>query len=185
MSQANLLSRTRPGRTIRGWANAQADAYRSDTDEPRPLGGYVRAMSVYGAAVGVLTATAAATGRRGPSRVTPWDVLLTGMATHKMARIIAKDSVTTPLRAPFTTYEAATGEAEVAEEVREHGGWKHAAGELVTCPFCLAQWIATGFVAGHVFFPQFTRLAATVFASVAVSDYLQLGYAGAQKLAEG
>ena len=145
----------------------------------------MRALSTYSGVVGALVAAGVATGRRGPERVSPWDVALTGIATHKMARIIAKDSVTTPLRAPFTAYQDAAGDAEVKEEIREHGTWKHATGELLTCPFCLAQWIATGFVAGHVFAPHFTRLAATVFASVALSDYLQLGYAALQRAAEG
>ena len=49
--------------------------------------------------------------------------------------------MTSPLRAPFTRFEGASGHAEVAEEVREHGGVKHAVGELLTCPFCLAQWV--------------------------------------------
>ena len=38
------------------------------------------------------------------------------MATHKLSRIIAKDPVTSPLRAPFTTFEGTSGPAELAEE---------------------------------------------------------------------
>ncbi len=93
------------------------------------------------------------TGRRAPARITPWDVVLLGTATHKLTRILAKDAVTSPLRAPFVQYKGASGESELAEEVREHGGTKHAVGELLTCPFCLAQWVATTFVAGWVFAP--------------------------------
>src|SRR6266568_6180594 len=50
-------------------------------------------------------------------------------------RLITKDPVTSPLRAPFTVFEGQEGQAELKEEVRGHGARK-AVGELVTCPFC-------------------------------------------------
>lgn len=171
-------------RRIETWAANQARAYREDTAEARPIGGYLAALGVYSAAVAGLTGLARKTGRRGPSSVTPWDVVLIGVATHKLSRTVAKDAVTSPARAPFVHFERAAGEGEVVEDARYHGGPKHAAAELLTCPFCLAQWVATGFVAGWVFIPRFARLAALTMAGVAVSDYLQLGYAALQKAAE-
>ena len=66
--------------------------------------------------------------------------------------------------------------ARAAEEVREHGGVKHAVGELLTCPFCLAQWVGTGFVLGYVTAPRATRLAALTMTMVAGSDVLQFIY---------
>jgi hypothetical protein len=102
-------------------------------------------------------------------------VLLT-VATFRTARTVAKDPVTSPLRAPFTSYQGTSGEAEVAEEVREHGGVKHAIGELVTCPFCLAQWVATGFVFAYIAAPKATRLAALTMTAVAGADVLQFVY---------
>ncbi len=101
-----------------------------------------------------------------------------------MARTLAKDSVTSPLRAPFTHYREAAGDAELAEDVRGDGT-RHAIGELVTCPFCLAQWVATAFTMGMVFAPGATRLAATTTTAVAGSDFLQLAYAWGQRKAEG
>src|SRR5919112_1443499 len=83
-------------------------------------------------------------------------------------------------RAPFTSFRGASGEAEIAEEVREHGGVKHAVGELLTCPFCLAQWVATGFVFGYATAPRATRLAALTMTLVAGSDVLQFAYDGIQ-----
>jgi hypothetical protein len=59
---------------------------------------------------------------------------------------------------------------------------EHAVGELITCPFCLAQWVATGFSIGWIFAPQATKLIASTFSSVAVADFLQFGYAAAQRL---
>jgi hypothetical protein len=84
--------------------------------------------------------------------------------------------VTAPIRAPFTSFQGASGEAEVAEEVREHGGVKHAIGELLTCPFCMAQWVGTGFVLAYVTAPRATRLAALTMTMVAGSDVLQFVY---------
>ena len=60
--------------------------------------------------------------------------------------------------------------------MREHGGVKHAVGELVTCPFCLAQWVGTAFVFGYVTAPRATRLAALTMTTVAGSDVLQFVY---------
>lgn len=165
------------------WYNRQATEYRAGED--RPIGGYVRAMGVYSGVTAAAIGMARLTGRRAPARVTPWDVVLLGTATHKLTRILAKDAVTSPLRAPFVRYRGPSGDSELAEEVREHGGTKHAVGELLTCPFCLAQWVATAFVAGSVFAPGITRLATATFAGVALSDFLQLAYATLQRTAEG
>jgi hypothetical protein len=49
-------------------------------------------------------------------------------------------------------------------------------GELLTCPFCLAQWVGTGFVLGYVTAPKATRLAALTMTMVAGSDILQFVY---------
>ena len=95
-----------------------------------------------------------ASGRELPERIPFGDAALLTVATFRLARRIAKDPVTAPLRAPFTRFEGPSGHAEVAEEVREHGGVKHAVGELLTCPFCLAQWVGTGFVFGYVTAPE-------------------------------
>jgi hypothetical protein len=168
---------------VTGWAHRQASTYRSDTAD-RPLGGYLGALGVYAAGVGGLTLAARAVGAGAPERITPLDLALLGLATHKTSRILSKDAVTSPLRAPFTVYEEPTGDAELSESPRTDSHGRHAVGELLTCPFCLAQWIATGFAAGLVFAPRFTRLAALVMSGTAVSDFLQLGYAALQDMAE-
>jgi Protein of unknown function (DUF1360) len=48
-----------------------------------------------------------------PSRVDGRDVLLLGVATHRLSRMIAKDPILSPIRAPFTTYKGTSGEAEL------------------------------------------------------------------------
>jgi hypothetical protein len=138
-------------------------------------------LGAYAGLAGGLAALAQLTGRRVPDRVDTRDVVLISIATHKLSRLLAKDSVTSPLRAPFTRYERPTGDAELGEQVRGTG-LRHSIGELISCPFCLGVWVASGFAAGLVLAPRLTRLAAATFTAVAVSDALQLGYAAAQQL---
>lgn len=54
-------------------------------------------------------------------------------------------------------------------------------GELVSCPFCLGQWVATGFPAGQLFAPTLTRVAAAVFTELAIADFLHFGYSLAEE----
>jgi hypothetical protein len=164
----------RIGAPVRRWARIQKHEYSQG--EPRPLGGDLGAMGVYLGLVSAGAAAVRAAGRVRPDRIPPGDAALLTIATFRLARRIAKDPVTSPLRAPFTTFQGPSGHAEVAEEVREHGGVKHAIGELLTCPFCLAQWVATGLVFGYVTAPRATRMAALTMTLVAGSDVLQFVY---------
>jgi hypothetical protein len=152
--------------------------------EDRPLRGYLLLDVAYVSLVGGLGLAARKRGVRLPERVSTGDLLLLGVATHKLARTVAKDAVTSPLRAPFNRYEGPAGPAELQEEIVADGV-PHAVGELVSCPFCLAQWIATGFVAGLVTAPRATRLVAATFTAVALSDFLQLAYSIAGQRAQG
>src|SRR3712207_3281687 len=164
----------RIGAPVRRWARTQKREYTDG--EARPLGADLGAMGVY---VGLVTAAATAvraSRRELPERIPGGDAALMTVATFRLARRIAKDPVTAPLRAPFVRFEGPSGHAEVAEEVREHGGVKHAVGELLTCPFFLAQWVGTGFVFGYVTAPKATRLAALTMTMVAGSDILQFVY---------
>jgi hypothetical protein len=164
----------RIGRPLRRWARVQQREYTQG--EPRPLGADLGAMGVYLGVVSAGVAAVRASGRELPQRIPLGDVALLTVATFRLSRRIAKDPVTSPLRAPFTVFRGASGEAEIAEEVREHGGVKHAVGELLTCPFCLAQWVATGLVVGYATAPRATRLAALTMTMVAGSDVLQFAY---------
>ncbi|MFF0345152.1 DUF1360 domain-containing protein [Kribbella sp. NPDC004875] len=166
---------------IADYVRSEADEYRQGAE--RPLGGYAVAMTVFAGLVGV---AGAVTALRGTSarRIAPYDVLLMTVGTQKLTRLVAKDAVTSPLRMPFTRYQDTGGPAEVMEEVREQGQLRHAVGELVSCPFCLAVWVATGFSIGFLFAPRLTRVVASTLTAVAGSDYLQLVYAYLQRAAE-
>ena len=163
---------------LQRWARTQRREYTNG--EERPLAGDLGAMTVYVGLVSAAAAAVRASGRELPERVPAADAALMTVATFRLARRIAKDPVTRPIRAPFTRFQGPSGHAEVAEEVREHGGVKHAVGELLTCPFCLAQWVGTAFVFSYVAAPKATRLAALTMTMVAGSDVLQFVYDGIQ-----
>lgn len=163
-------------------ARETAENYREGED--RPLGGYLVVMALFASIVAGAAGLVALTGRRLPPGIGPWDVLLITAGTHKLSRTITKDSVTSPLRAPFTQYEGTSAPAVLAESVRGHG-LRHSTGELLTCPFCSAQWIATAYAAGLVFAPDATRLTGMTMTAVAGSNWLQLAYARLQQSAKG
>jgi hypothetical protein len=99
------------------------------------------------------------------------DFATAALATHKIAQIITGERVTMALRAPFTRQRDEGRGGERKEVPKEHG-LHRAIGELLTCPYCLSPWIATGLMAGYVFAPIPTRAVSTVFAITAASDWL-------------
>lgn len=139
-------------------------------------------MGLYAGVAGGLAAVVRVTGRPVPQRPANADVVLLSIATHKLSRLLSKDAITSPLRAPFTRYDKPIGSGEVMEQVRDEGsGARHAIGELLSCPFCLAVWVATGLTGGLVLAPRLTRLVATALTAVAASDFLQMAYAVCQQ----
>jgi hypothetical protein len=152
------------------------------SDEPRPLGPYAAGVGVFSATFGGLAVHASRSGRL-PERVAPSDVVALGVATHKLSRLLSRNTVTSFLRAPFTSFEGRGGISELNESPRG-GAFRHAVGELLGCPMCVDQWVAAGFVTGLVYAPRTTRVVAAMFGAVAVADFLQLAYASAQKRSE-
>lgn len=152
-----------------------------DAGGERPLVGYGVLLATY---TGLTTAGAVAvrrrTRRRGPlERPALLDVGLLGVATFRISRTLAKDAVLAPARAPFATFQGPAGPGEVMEAPRP-GPVRHAVGELVTCPFCLAQWVATAGVTGLALAPRTTRWISAGMAVVAAADALQLAFARLQ-----
>jgi hypothetical protein len=176
------MTKASPIEDVRGWARRQAAQYRDGED--RPLGGYLAVMGIYSTGVGAVALAGRLLGRRVPVEVSPWDLAQITVATHRIARTISKDPVTSPIRAPFTRYQGVSAAAELKEDVRSHSTLQHSIGELLSCPMCLAQWVATALTAGLVLSPRATRLVAATFTAVAGADFLQYLYAYLQKAAE-
>ncbi|MFG3506686.1 DUF1360 domain-containing protein [Streptomyces sp. NPDC047821] len=143
-------------------------------DHARPLGGYLAALAGYGAYVAGWAAAVRRSGAAPPGRAEPWDVALTAVATFRLSRLLTKSAVTSPLRAPFTTYHGPQGPAELDERPRD--GARKTAGELMTCPFCMSVWVGTALTASRVLWPRATRAAVAIMATVAGADALQLAY---------
>jgi hypothetical protein len=144
-------------------------------NENPPLAGYATLMGVFTSLVGGLTWGARREGSHLPERVPAGDLVLLAVATHKASRLIAKDRVTSVLRAPFTRLEGKGGPGEVEEQPRG-SGLRLAVGELLVCPYCLGLWVATGLAAGLVLAPRPTRWIASVLSVVFGADVLQVAY---------
>jgi hypothetical protein len=147
--------------------------------EHRPLAAYAGLTATFGAALTAAAAALRAAGKELPDRPRAGDLLLAAVATHKVSRLLAKDRVTSFIRAPFTRYEEAAGHGEVEEQPRG-SGLRLAIGELLVCPFCLAQWIAAVFAVGLVAAPRATRFVAGLYVAETLSDVLQLAYKAAE-----
>lgn len=143
-----------------------------------PLAGYATLLGAWTGLYGGLLLA----GHRGdhlPERIAAEDIVVLGIATHKLTRILTKDWVTSPLRAPFVRYEGSAGGGEVEEEVRGRD-LRKAIGDLLTCPWCTGPWVAGALLAGLVSRPRATRMVAAGFSAVAVSDFLHHAYQAAK-----
>src|SRR5438094_1597906 len=138
------------------------------------LAEYATMLGFYMASVAVLTGMATEQGRL-PKRFRLLDLALLGIATHKLSRLVAKDRITSILRAPFVNYIRSAGAGEVEEEPRGRG-IQRGIGHLISCPYCTAPWCATALAFGFVFGPRVTRFMAGILASVTISDFLHRGY---------
>lgn len=158
---------------------AAVAGYAAPGKQP-PFLPYLSFMASFGALITTALAVARRQGRELPERVSPGEVALVGVASHKLARLLSKDKVTSPLRAPFTELEGSGGPAEFEESSRGTGARK-AIGELLICPFCLGLWVVAGFSVGLLFAPRVTRFVASLFAALTISDFLHIAYKAAEE----
>jgi hypothetical protein len=180
------MMRTPPAVTVREASTGPAEAKGYDPAGRVNLAGYTASLVSYAALVAAAALVAGRQARRNlPERSLLPDLLVGGVATHKLSRLLAKGSVTSALRSPFTEFEAPAGAAEHLEHPRGSSGARHTIGELLTCPFCLDVWLGTAYVGALMVAPRPTRAVAAVFGVVAVSDWLHLGYEMVRKGALG
>ncbi len=153
-----------------------------DPQEKTPLGYYALATLVFNGLL--LTAIRIKqrdqedkpSNSKDPYYVELRDLVLTGVATHKLARMITKDEITSFIRAPFTRYQESLGYGEVNESVRTVGGAEQVLGELLSCNYCMSVWVGLGFLWGMKTYPRETRALATFFSAVTLSDFLHVAY---------
>ncbi|MEU9475904.1 DUF1360 domain-containing protein [Streptomyces sp. NPDC048191] len=159
------------------------DVVRYEDEGDVPLAGYAVLASVFAAGAGAYAAVARRRGVRLPQQVPPWDVVLLGAGTYKASRLLARDRITSFLRAPFTR-RADEGEAnEVIDEPRGHG-IRRAGGDLLSCPFCISAWAAGTLMCSYAAAPRLTRLVCGGLGAVTVADWLQYAWTWTQQTAE-
>ncbi|MDQ6764564.1 MAG: DUF1360 domain-containing protein [Verrucomicrobiota bacterium] len=144
----------------------------------KPLGGYAALMGLF--TVVLSSAVTSFSAEEDPPRLTLGDLLLLGIATHKLSRIVTKDLVTSPFRAPFVKFKKSAGAGEVEEDARGEG-LQEAVGDLITCPYCIAPWLATTLVFAHSRAPRATRMICAIFSVTAASDFLNQLYVRAKE----
>jgi uncharacterized protein DUF1360 len=152
----------------------------ADPPQRPPLLSYLITMIVFNGLFGGLLLAAKRRGRELPEQVDGRDIVLIGVASHKLSRLISKDKVTSPLRAPFTELEGSGGPGELEESARGRGA-RRAIGELLVCPYCLGLWVVAGFSLGLLFAPRLTRFLAAIFSALTISDFLQIAYKAAEE----
>jgi hypothetical protein len=162
----------------------QTETERRDGYAPeheRPVGSYAVLMGAFMALATSFAAWFKASDRELPDGIATGDLLLLTVASHKASRLIAKDRVATPIRAPFTRFESDedAGPGEVDERPRGQG-IRRAIGELLICPYCLGMWTSAAFIAGLLVAPRFTRWVAAVFTTFFGSELLQIAYKKAE-----
>ena len=153
------------------------ESYAEPGERP-PFRTYATLAGVFNGAFAGALVTAKRSGRL-PDRIEDRDVILIGIASHKLSRLVAKDKVTSFLRAPFTEYQGRGGPAEVEERARGEGV-RRAIGELLICPYCLGLWTSGAFHAGLLFAPRVTRVLASTLTALTLSDFLQIAYKAAE-----
>lgn len=110
----------------------------------RPLGSFLIIMGAYGSVAAGMAAYLGASGRHLPDKFAWSDLALLAVATHKASRQLAKDPVTSPLRAPFTRFSGTSAEAELDEQVREPGCAKRSASWSAALSASASGWPPRG-----------------------------------------
>jgi Protein of unknown function (DUF1360) len=150
----------------------------AEAEKRPPFVTYAVLAAIFNAAYAGGLVAAKRTGRGLPATVSAGDVVLIGTASHKLSRLITKDKITAFLRAPFTEYQGRGGPAEVEERARGEGV-QRTIGELLICPYCIGMWASGAFHLGLLYAPRATRVVASTFTALTISDFLQIAYKAA------
>lgn len=115
-----------------------------------------------------LAATALASGRR-PVLPTPTELVMLGLASHRIGRMLAFERVGEPFRAPFTA--TVPDDSGADETVVARGrGVRWVLGELISCPTCVATWASLALAIGQRFLPAPTRVLVGILAAAGVAE---------------
>ena len=140
----------------------------------KPLSAYLGLVGIYSLWTGILMICEAKRPTR-LSSLSAEELIVSAIATHKLSRLITKDRVTSPFRAPFAKFVESEGAGEIEDDARGEGMQK-AVGELITCPFCMSPWVAAGIATGWAVSPRIARASCGIFAAVGIAHFLHHAY---------
>jgi len=149
----------------------------SDPDPPEQYAAYAALTGAFLVST-TLVVSGLERGGKLPRRIAAGDIVLLGIATYQLSRTITRDRVTAFVRAPFARQGEPAGRGEVKSEA-QGSGLRRAVGELVTCPFCMTQWVAAAGMVGLVAAPRSTRFVASMLAVRTVAEVANLGHEAA------
>ena len=112
--------------------------------------------------------------RRGRAQrpISPMDLVLLGLSTLRLGRMVSYDLVTEPLRQPFTkTVPDPTGAGDTVEP-REGSGFQRSLGQLIACPICTGTWVAAGLVYFFYSLPGPSRIFMTMMGTTGLAEIL-------------
>jgi hypothetical protein len=124
-------------------------------------------MSVF---VGVLCTFAARLMHKGQDlNLRPFDLLMLGLTSFRVGRMIAFEGVAAPLREPFTETRPDDSGAGQTVVATGHGA-RHVIGELMSCPICAGTWVAALLVYMLHLLPGPTRVFLAIMSTTGVAE---------------
>lgn len=132
---------------------------------------YALVAVAYGVLAGAV-AIAASRQRDGDAVPTdPSELLVYGLATAGLTRVLADEKVGSFVRAPFVD------EPSEGERRPRGAGMRYAVGELLSCTRCLGSWSALALIGVRAAAPQPARVGATLLALSYTNGILQSSFA--------
>jgi len=113
-----------------------------------------------------------------PISLRDWGMLV--LATFRMSRLVAYDTIMQTYRSPVVEVVPHDSGAGHTTQARPGTGIKRAIGELIACPICNGTWIAAGLLYGLCHAPRYTRMLMTVMSVVGAAEILQGGFEALQ-----
>jgi hypothetical protein len=140
--------------------------------EDHPRKSYPFLMAAYAS----LFAIVASRLRRDPTLLAqtpaPRDLVLLGLASFQLTRLINYDKVTSPLRAPFVDLDKGPLHPEGTRGEAKGSGLQYSIGQLLTCSLCMSAWAGAFNVYLLTLAPRFGRLFLLIVASTGMSQML-------------
>ncbi len=119
--------------------------------------------------------------QRKPEQIDMKDWGLLALATFRMSRLVAYDTVMQTYRAPVVeVVPHDSGAGDTTQAKPEATGIKRALGELISCPVCNGTWISAGLVYGLCIAPKYTRTLMTVMSAVGAAEIIHAGFEAIQ-----